>query len=92
MSDVLLNKIVKTRKEHSCWGCKRKFPKGTMMNLIKNAGEGIVFNSYWCEICDKYLQDNPDILMEGDGICEGDLLNEEDLVKLIEEDKNDSIL
>jgi hypothetical protein len=54
LSDTLESKIVVTRKEHQCWGCARKIPKGLKMRVLKLAEDGKVVSSYWCETCQLY--------------------------------------
>lgn len=49
--DVLTQKIVNTRKPHTCFGCSRKFPAGTRMEFSTIADGGTVNNSYLCETC-----------------------------------------
>jgi len=47
-------KVVKTRKEHWCAGCYRKFPKGTMLLKIDclNVNGGGYFTWYVCPVCE----------------------------------------
>lgn len=52
MADVLTDKIVKTRKEHVCWGCGEKFEKGISLRFVKSIDSGVISSSYWCRICD----------------------------------------
>jgi len=52
--DVLSDKIVKTRKKHSCSACGRLFDKGTMMRTQVNTIDGI---QTWreCPTCTEIL-------------------------------------
>jgi hypothetical protein len=49
--DVLTQKLVKTRKPHTCFGCGRAFPAGTSMEFSTIADDGTVNNSYLCKTC-----------------------------------------
>ena len=48
---ILNESIVKTRAEHVCHGCGRKFPKGTSMNSAACKFDGVVVRKYFCEGC-----------------------------------------
>lgn len=52
MPDILKDKIVKTRKEQTCWGCAEKFKKGTSLRYLVAVDNGDFSSSYWCRICD----------------------------------------
>lgn len=54
--DYLRTKFVKTRKDHSCWGCKRSIPKGTNMFLAVYKYDRKLENAYWCMVCFHILQ------------------------------------
>lgn len=49
--EALTQKLVKTRKPHTCFGCGRAFPAGTAMEFSTIADGGTVNNSYLCETC-----------------------------------------
>lgn len=49
----LKNKIVRTRKEHQCWGCAIEYPKGTIMRVCVDT-ESKIENVYWCKTCQEY--------------------------------------
>ena len=51
---VLSQKIVVTRKPHSCWGCGRVYPTGTRMNVVVNVDHKLL-RSYWCGSCGDVL-------------------------------------
>lgn len=50
---VISSKIVKTRKEHTCFGCGRKMSKGSKMNVVTSKVDDIS-TDYWCETCQAY--------------------------------------
>jgi hypothetical protein len=50
----LENKDVITRKEHCCFGCGRKFPKGSKLNFSKTVDGGEFSSAYWCKTCSEY--------------------------------------
>ena len=52
MPDVLKDKVVKTRKEQTCWGCAETFDKGTSLRFNKVVDGGHISSTYWCRICD----------------------------------------
>ena len=53
MSDrkILNEKIVKTKTEHVCHGCGRKFPKNTQMSSMACKINKSVARKYFCEAC-----------------------------------------
>jgi len=53
--DILVDKNLTTRKEHQCFGCYRKFPKGTVMHYQKNVHEGEIYNLHTCLTCRELL-------------------------------------
>lgn len=53
MSDVVSSKIVKTRKDHCCFGCGRKFPAWTFMQKDFVVDYRDAFTTYLCETCQK---------------------------------------
>ena len=60
MADVLSQKTVKTRKEHECFGCGRKFEKGSLLSRVTCVGEGQITTSYWCDTCNEYWNEHMD--------------------------------
>ena len=54
MVDWLENKDVKIRKEQGCFGCGRKFTKGTILRYSKIVDGGEFKSSYWCPVCNEY--------------------------------------
>ena len=55
--ECLKDKIVKTRKPHNCWGCCRKFQKGSDRRYIVSVDGGSFSGSYWCKVCDSVVDD-----------------------------------
>ena len=49
--EALTQKLVKTRKPHTCFGCGRRYPAGSTMEFAAIADGGTVNNSYLCETC-----------------------------------------
>lgn len=50
MSKVIGQKIVKTRKDHVCFGCGRNFPSGTSMER-SCVIDGSLWTCYLCPTC-----------------------------------------
>jgi len=72
--DILKHNIVKTRKDHRCWGCARKFEKGTKMDSITSVDGGEISTDYWCSTCVKYWNEK---MQDGEVISLGDLRYED---------------
>jgi hypothetical protein len=70
MSTLLSSKLVKTKREHICFGCGRKFDKDTNMIRSSFADNGTAFTTYLCQSCEKYCHDNFDY---GDEFSFGEL-------------------
>jgi len=51
--DTLSAKIVKTRKVHTCWGCRKTIPLGTPTMTVTTADGGMISTVRWCCLCDK---------------------------------------
>jgi hypothetical protein len=51
---VIDSKKVKTRKEHHCCGCSRKFPKGSKLERVTGTDGDNISSVYWCDVCLKY--------------------------------------
>ena len=51
MHDILEDKIVKTRKDHNCWGCAKVIPKKTNVKMICSSEERKITRTYWCDDC-----------------------------------------
>lgn len=56
MTSILTDKVVKTRKEHNCWGCGEKFKKGTNLRYQVDVDNGDFNKSYWCKVCDTTVE------------------------------------
>lgn len=69
MSYIVSQKEVITRKAHSCFGCKRKFPSGRKM-FRECVKDDVIFTAYLCPTC-QYIASRE--LEYGDEFCEGDL-------------------
>lgn len=67
-------KIVITRKEHKCWGCATKFPKGSHLSVNTSFEEGPK-TTYWCDPCAKYWDAYSCEFR--DGIYQGDFRGEQ---------------
>ena len=69
MSFILSHKEVITRRDHICFGCRRKFPRNTKM-VRESVKDDVVFTVYLCPTCYRITCDE---LEYGDEYCEGDL-------------------
>lgn len=67
MADILKDKVVTTRKEHTCWGCAEKFEKGVRLRYITSVDSGDISSSYWCRICDVTWLEHQDPYDDGIG-------------------------
>ena len=56
--DILESKDVITKKEHNCFGCGRKFSKGSKLNFTKSVDGGEFSSAYWCKTCQEYWERN----------------------------------
>lgn len=65
---------VKTRKEHSCHGCARKFEKGSNLEVVTGTDAGEIFTTYWCGTCQSYWTNH---MEPGDEIGFGELRSED---------------
>jgi hypothetical protein len=66
--DIISDKVVKTRKPHMCFGCGRKFEKGTTMNCQVNKHDGEIHAVYSCETCQELMRDHGELFWDE---CEG---------------------
>lgn len=57
MSELIREKLVKTRKDHICFGCGRLFPAGTNMSFNVTAEDGVANNFYLCDTCQDVVAD-----------------------------------
>ena len=67
MSDVLEYKKVRVRKEHQCYFCHRKIPKGFSATHGKGIWQGDFFNVYFCNTCSTLTKEFPDYMTDSDG-------------------------
>lgn len=52
---------VKTRKDHMCFACIRKFDAGTEMFVQVNVHDGMIWRVYSCETCDEIMDKYKDV-------------------------------
>ena len=92
--DILTDKIVKTRKKQSCWGCARQFPAGAILRKVVTVDAGDFNSSYWCIVCDTLWKEcgyrDDEGISQGD-MKYGDLISWEELRKQIEDGKVERI-
>ena len=69
--EILSQKIVKTRKEHQCWGCIEKIPVGTECDRTVTVDMGKAFSSYLCQNCMDYCNEHLDMRDYEDGLDMG---------------------
>ena len=62
-------KINKTRKEHQCFGCNKKFSAGSRLWYQSGVWDGDFYSSYMCGPCRQELYRGD----YADGFSEGDL-------------------
>jgi hypothetical protein len=62
---VISSNRVWTRKEHSCWACGLKLPKGSDMHSTVWVDGGDITRSYWCLPCNAFLNENNQDFEEG---------------------------
>lgn len=70
---IISSKTVKTRKEHTCFGCRRKMPKGSKLERITSVDGGDISTNYWCNVCQSYWNEHMEY---GDEIGFGELKSE----------------
>jgi len=56
---VISSKRVTIRKAHNCWGCTEIFTPPKEMNVVTCADRGKIYSVYWCDRCQKILEDAP---------------------------------
>lgn len=72
MSNLIREKKVKTRTEHTCWGCTQIIPKGTVVSFVKGRCDHQWFQSYYCHVCD-FVISRRDCRDFEDGIMYGEI-------------------
>ena len=74
---LCVSKIVKTKKEHRCFGCRQMIPAGRMVDRFVNFEE--FSHGYICEVCQILLAKNDyydGVWYEGDTINDIDTWND----------------
>ena len=68
-------KVLKTRKEHTCWGCGEKIPKGTKSRMVKNVDDDGWIVTYYCSECERKYNEiiNNDKYAFSEGIAFGEI-------------------
>lgn len=73
--DCIRSKIVKTRKEHKCFGCFSIIEIGSNAELNVNVCDGSIYHIYFCEKClyhqEKYCNNCKDKCKDIEGFPEG---------------------
>ncbi|WP_340012406.1 hypothetical protein MHI32_11935 [Paenibacillus sp. FSL H7-0690] len=65
--DVLIDKLVKTRKFHRCFGCNETIPEKTDgIRFTKLANEGRVYSTYTCARCEEWIKNNHGYFEDGE--------------------------
>lgn len=73
------DKIVTTRKKHSCWGCYNLIPIGNTILKTSGVWPGEShFNGYYCEKCASYLKTQLDWSEYEGGLFQGDIAEHAD--------------
>ena len=52
---ILKNRNVKTKREHQCFSCLRKFPPGTEMRYLVCTCENDFYTTHTCKICQEIM-------------------------------------
>ena len=68
--DILSDNVVKTRKEHRCDACCRKFQKGTQMRTQVVVDSGQIGTYRTCPTCTELLSKYPNEFMNCDNCFE----------------------
>jgi len=69
--NIISSKRVKIRKAHNCWGCTKIFTPPKEMDVVICADNGRIYNVYWCDNCQKILNEDP---FSGEEYTYGELL------------------
>jgi len=72
MSQNTWCKIVKTAKDHICYGCDEVILKGTKVNFVQSVDNGEWHHCYWCEVC-QTIWNELDWDDQENGICQGEI-------------------
>jgi len=54
--EVISEKMVETRKGHTCFACGRRFPPRSIMHYQANKCDGEIYSLYVCGTCNELLQ------------------------------------
>ena len=83
--NIMSEKFVITRKAHECWGCHRKFDKGSNMSKQVATDMGGIWTTYTCETCHKLIKLNP--IHNGCNVFydDGDGFGADDILETMEE-------
>jgi len=69
--------LVKTRKDHNCWGCCKVLPKGADVFCCVTVDDGRPISAYWCGACRAVIAEHGrEIDPWGDGYEYGSLAAE----------------
>lgn len=74
MPNFISSNIVTTRKEHTCYGCRRIFPKGARLQRNTYVEDREIYSLYMCCVCEEYIKQHysyQDEYSEGD-VQDGD--------------------
>ena len=55
---VINSKQVTTRVQHRCYGCNKRFPRGSNMTLTLSRIDGDLLSDYWCKDCQAFIESN----------------------------------
>lgn len=55
---LIRNGHSKTRKEHRCWGCSRRFPAGTILAYTVSTDMGCIGTAFFCPVCEAYSSED----------------------------------
>jgi len=72
MSEVVRSGMVKTRKQHRCWGCTIEIPTGSLVDSQTFEDMGEISTAYFCDTCSEMLSECDE------GCCYGDMQEEAD--------------
>lgn len=76
------SKRVKIRKPHRCHGCNDQHSIGDIMECTVGIQEGSMQSTYWCTICDDYIEQKVNFWRDyEDGIYPGDLVQDEEYLQ-----------
>lgn len=78
MIEIIRNEKVVCRKPTRCWGCMRRFPKGTTIEKTTSVDGGRILTTPWCATCLAMMR-APDIDWwdyEETGWCEGAMVED----------------